>query len=57
MPRNEIIVGLDNSHPAKAPLRWAAQQALLAGSLLRAIHILDWPYRLSSASPAWTSHR
>ena len=49
MPRNHIIVGLDDSPSGRAALRWAAQHALLAGSVLRAIHVLDWPY--SSARP------
>ncbi|HEU4909536.1 MAG TPA: universal stress protein [Propionibacteriaceae bacterium] len=44
MTRNEIIVGLDDSPSGRAALRWAARQAVLAGSLLRAIHVLDWPY-------------
>ena len=49
MPRNHMIVGLDDSPSGRAALRWAAQHALLAGSVLRAIHVLDWPY--SSATP------
>jgi nucleotide-binding universal stress UspA family protein len=49
MTRNHIIVGLDDSPSGRAALRWAAQHALLAGSVLRAIHVLDWPY--SSATP------
>ena len=51
MPRNEIIVGLDDSPSGEAALRSAAQYALTAGSQLRAINILDWPYNLSSATP------
>lgn len=43
MKRNEIVVGLDDSAPARAALRWAAEQARLTGSVLRAIHVLDWP--------------
>jgi hypothetical protein len=50
MTRNHIIVGLDDSPSGRAALRWAAHHALLAGSVLRAIHVLDWPY--SSATPS-----
>jgi nucleotide-binding universal stress UspA family protein len=49
MTRNHIIVGLDDSPSGRAALQWAAQHALLAGSVLRAMHVLDWPY--SSATP------
>jgi nucleotide-binding universal stress UspA family protein len=49
MTRIHIIVGLDDSPSGRAALRWAAQHALLASSVLRAIHVLDWPY--SSATP------
>jgi nucleotide-binding universal stress UspA family protein len=51
VPRNEIIIGLDDSPSGLAALRWAAQHALQAGSRLRAIHVLDWPYSFSSATP------
>jgi hypothetical protein len=51
MARNEIIVGLDDSPSGEAALRWAAQQVLRADSLLRAIHVFDWPYTLSTATP------
>jgi hypothetical protein len=44
MARNEIVVGLDDSPSAKAALRWAAEQAIRKRVVLRAIHILDWPY-------------
>jgi hypothetical protein len=37
MTRNEIIVGLDDSPSGRAALSWAARQAVLAESLLRAI--------------------
>jgi nucleotide-binding universal stress UspA family protein len=40
MTRNQIIVGLDDSPSGRAALRWATQHALLAGSVLRAIHVL-----------------
>ena len=48
MSRNEIIVGLDDSPSSRAALQWAAQQALQAGTLLRAIHVFDLPYGMSS---------
>lgn len=48
MSRNEIIVGLDDSPSSRAALQWAAQQALQAGTPLRAIHVLDLPYGMSS---------
>jgi nucleotide-binding universal stress UspA family protein len=44
MIRNEIVVGLNDSPSAKAALGWAAEQAILSQSVLRAIHVLDWPY-------------
>jgi hypothetical protein len=37
MTRNEIIVGLDDSPSGRAALSWAARQAVLGESLLRAI--------------------
>ena len=46
--RNEIVVGLDNSPSAKAALNWAGEQARSLGAGLRAVHVLDWPYGLSS---------
>jgi nucleotide-binding universal stress UspA family protein len=47
--RNEIVVGLDDSPSSKAALSWAAEQAKSVGAVLRAVHVLDWPYGLSSA--------
>jgi nucleotide-binding universal stress UspA family protein len=47
--RNEIVVGLDDSPSSKAALNWAAEQAKSVGAVLRAVHVLDWPYGLSSA--------
>jgi nucleotide-binding universal stress UspA family protein len=47
--RNEIVVGLDDSPSSKAALNWAAEHAKSVGAVLRAIHVLDWPYGLSSA--------
>jgi nucleotide-binding universal stress UspA family protein len=49
MTRNEIVVGLDDSPSAKVALRWAAEQAVLSHAVLRAIHVLDWPYGPSNA--------
>ena len=46
--RNEIVVGLDDSPSGKAALDWAAEQATSVGAPLRAVHVLDWPYGLSS---------
>lgn len=44
MTRNEIVVGLDDSPSGKAALCWAAEQAIRTHTILRAIHVLDWPY-------------
>jgi nucleotide-binding universal stress UspA family protein len=44
MTRNEIVVGLDDSPSGKAALRWAAEQAIRTHVVLRAVHVLDWPY-------------
>ncbi len=46
---NEIVVGLDDSPSSKAALNWAAEQARRLSAVLRAVHVLDWPYGLSSA--------
>jgi nucleotide-binding universal stress UspA family protein len=46
---NEIVVGLDDSPSSRAALNWAAEQAKRLGAVLRAVHVLDWPYGLSSA--------
>ena len=46
---NEIVVGLDDSPSSTAALDWAAEQARGVGAVLRAVHVLDWPYGLSSA--------
>jgi nucleotide-binding universal stress UspA family protein len=47
--KNEIVVGLDDSPSGKAALDWAAEQARSIGAVLRAVHVLDWPYGLSPA--------
>jgi nucleotide-binding universal stress UspA family protein len=44
MTQNEIVVGLDDSPSGKAALNWAADQAIRRQAVLRAIHVLDWPY-------------
>jgi nucleotide-binding universal stress UspA family protein len=46
---NEIVVGMDDSASGKAALDWAARQARSIGAVLRAVHVLDWPYGLSGA--------
>jgi nucleotide-binding universal stress UspA family protein len=38
-----IVVGLHDSPPAKAALRWAAEQARVTGARLRAVSVVDWP--------------
>ena len=48
--KNEIVVGLEDSPSSKAALDWAAEQARSVGAVLRAVHVLDWPYGLSSAA-------
>jgi nucleotide-binding universal stress UspA family protein len=40
---DEIVVGLDDSDPSRAALRWVADQARLSGSTLRAVYVSDWP--------------
>jgi nucleotide-binding universal stress UspA family protein len=40
--RNEIVVGLDETASSGAALRWAANQARITGSTIRAVHVLDW---------------
>jgi nucleotide-binding universal stress UspA family protein len=51
MTRNEIVVGLDDSPSGKAALSWAAEQAIRTHAVLRAVHVLDWPYGPNAASP------
>ena len=43
MVKDEIVVGLDDSLSATAALGWAAQYARDAGTVLRAVHVLEWP--------------
>jgi nucleotide-binding universal stress UspA family protein len=47
--KDEIVVGLDDSPSAKAALAWAAEHAKAIDAVLRAVHVLDWPYGLSPA--------
>ena len=49
MTNSAIVVGLDESSSSRAALEWAANQAKLTGSVLRAVHVLDWPYGLDEA--------
>lgn len=48
-----IVVGVDGSEPSKEALRWAARQAQLTGSALRAVMTWDLPAAafLSPVSP------
>ena len=43
MTKDEVVVGVDDSAPARAALRWAADQARVWGSTLRAVYVSDWP--------------
>jgi nucleotide-binding universal stress UspA family protein len=50
MTRNEIVVGLDDSPSSKAALSWAAEQAIRTHTVLRAVHVLGWPYGPNAAA-------
>jgi nucleotide-binding universal stress UspA family protein len=50
MISNCIIVGLDDSAPARAAHRWAATYAHAAGKDLCAVHVLDWPVGLNASA-------
>jgi len=52
MSSRTIVVGLDESPSSRAALEWAARFAKLTGSVLRAVHVLDWPYGLDDADVA-----
>jgi nucleotide-binding universal stress UspA family protein len=52
MTSHSIVVGLDESASSRAALAWAANYAKLTGSVLRAVHVLDWPYGLDEADVA-----
>ena len=54
MSSRTIVVGLDESPSGRAALKWAARHAKLTGSVLRAVHVLDWPYGLDDADVALT---
>lgn len=49
MTNRVIVVGLDESPSGRAALEWAAGHANLTGGVLRAVHVLDWPYGLDEA--------
>ena len=46
------VVGLDESPSSRAALRWAAEHSLLTRGVVRAVHVLDWPYGLDAADVA-----
>jgi len=49
MTSHTIVVGLDESPSSRAALAWAARHATLTRSVLRGVHVLDWPYGLDDA--------
>src|SRR4051794_18026757 len=49
MTNRTIVVGLDESSSSRAALAWAARQAILTGTVLRAVHVIDWPYGFDEA--------
>ena len=48
-----ILVGLDESPSSRAALAWAARYATLTRSVLRAVHVVDWPYGLDESAVAF----
>ena len=52
MTSHSIVVGLDESPSSRAALEWAARHAQLTRSVLRAVHVLDWPFGLDDADVA-----
>jgi nucleotide-binding universal stress UspA family protein len=48
VPRNEVVVGIDDSPASAAALRWAAEQSKTSGTPLRLVHT----WQLSSAASA-----
>jgi nucleotide-binding universal stress UspA family protein len=48
VPRNEIVVGIDDSPESEAALRWAAEQSKTSGTPLRLVHT----WQLSAAASA-----
>ena len=57
MTTNSIVVGLDESLSSRAALKWAARHAVLTGGVLRAIHVLDWPYGLDETDVSASGSR
>jgi nucleotide-binding universal stress UspA family protein len=47
-PRNEVVVGIDDSPASAAALRWAAEQSKASGTPLRLVHA----WQLSAAASA-----
>ena len=47
-PRNEIVVGIDDSPESEAALRWAAEQSKISGTPLRLVNT----WQLSAAASA-----
>jgi nucleotide-binding universal stress UspA family protein len=43
MTTNDLVVGIDDSAPSRAALRWAADYARRSGLRLRVLHLLAWP--------------
>jgi nucleotide-binding universal stress UspA family protein len=50
MTGREIILGLDDSPASLAALRWTALYAHATGTVLRAVHVLDWPIGLTTSA-------
>jgi nucleotide-binding universal stress UspA family protein len=50
-PRSVIVVGVDGSDSSRDAVRWAAQQAKLTGSTLRAVASWRWPNYLTRVPP------
>ena len=48
-----IVVGFDQAPQSTAALRWAADQARLTQSDLRAIVVLDWPIDIGGYGYTW----
>ena len=50
MAGREIILGLEDSPASLAALRWTARYAHATGTVLRAVHVLDWPIGLTASA-------
>jgi nucleotide-binding universal stress UspA family protein len=48
MSHRGIVVGLDDSRSARTALRWAADYARHTGLALRAVHVLSWPFGVTT---------